>query len=199
MVWGLGCWEELRRRHLWRLHRDLEAGGVDPWVVPLLAVLWSTGYVTTSSCAGRVALKCGPSLWAKGPRGAKILYSSHEPVEASTLRDIVESVECNGYMWMEAEPPFIAGYAPGHEEAEYLVATAVEAGFKYSGYRGASCGYYFVIRSEERITVLLAVRGEKITPPSILEELTLLANKLLERGRERLRRLYDTLTEAIRR
>ncbi len=180
------CWRALRDRLRWSLVREVETGRVDPWVVPLLSLLWSLGYATTSSCAGRITVKIAEAPWVK--RGSRLVFRSHVPVDTAAAAERIERLveDCKGVAWLAVEPPFITAYAPGEEEAEILVDMAVDAGFKYSGYRRSECGYYVIIRGEERGEALLCIHGRRLIDREALVELLSLANRILERGRRRM-------------
>ena len=188
------CWYELRRRLRWSLIREVETGRVDPWVLPLLSLLWSLGYATTSSCAGRITVKEAEEPWTK--KGSKLVFKTHMPLDDvySAASGILEAIRgCKGVAWLAVEPPFVTTYAPDEEEADILAALAVDAGFKYSGYRRSSCGYYVVVRGEERAEAILCIRGRLLTDRDTLAELLSLANRLLARGRDRLAALMSRL------
>lgn len=189
-----GCWYELRRRLHWGLMQEVEAGRVDPWILPLLSLLWSLGYATTSSCAGRIVVKEAEEPWMK--RGSRLVFKTHTLLEDvyAAAGEILEAVRgCRGAAWLAVEPPFVTAYAPEEEEADVLASLAVDAGFKYTGYRRSSCGYYVIVRGEERAEAMLCLRGKLLLDRDTLAELLSLANRLLARGRDRLAALKSRL------
>ncbi len=185
------CIRGLRERNRWRLYRELEEGRVDPWILPLLSTLWSLGAVTTSSCSGRIAVKTSGSIWEK--RGSKILASWHEPVVAEAVRGALEKAllggETSRVVWLSVEPPFVTMYVEDEDSASFITDAAVEVGFKYACYRRGECGYYVVIRGEERLNVLLVLEGKRLLRSQELDAVIREANRLLERGRSRLESL----------
>ncbi len=182
--------ERLCERLRSRLLRDMEDGRVDPDVVPLLSLLWSRGYCTSSSCSGRIVVKSGPALWTKP--GVSILASWH--LEPPPPRLVYYRALSGGpYSWVSAEPPIIALYADSLEAAEAIVEAALRAGFKYAGFRPSSSGYYVVIRGEERMDTMIVAEGEPVVTLEGFERVYPLLLRVWRRGKQRLAKLREML------
>ncbi len=193
-----GCAARLAERNRWRLYLELEEGRVDPLVLPLLSTLWSLGAVTTSSCSGRIAVKASQSLWNK--RGSEILVSWHEPIDpkdaARRIEGVLEGLGAR-VAWLAVEPPIVTLYTADEDSASFIVDAALEAGFKYSCYRRSSCGYYVIVRGEERLDALIKLGGELVVERGALEALLAEANRVLERARRRLAALEERLRAGL--
>ncbi len=173
-----------------KLLRDIELGRVDPDILPLLSLLWSRGYCTTSSCSGRIVVKSGETPWSKP--GVRILASWH--LDPPSPR-VVYHAALSGrpYSWVSAEPPLVALYARSLEDAEVLAKAAVRSGFKYTGYRLAGGAYYVVVRGEEKIEHIVVAEGRPTTPEPEFEGVYRLLLSVWKRGKERLARLLEAL------
>ncbi|AEM39831.1 hypothetical protein Pyrfu_1978 [Pyrolobus fumarii 1A] len=187
---GDACLQELRKSNLWRLYIDSESGRLDPDVKPLLSKLWARGYVTVSSCSGRIALKA-TRTGIEDKRGGGVLRAWH--VEPPTVDDLwrLASSAASEYkiVWVSVEPPIVALYASSSSDAEMLVRAAVSAGLKYSCYRSSSCGFYVVLRGETRLDILLAVDGELVLDRGGLERAYSVLLEVFKRGKRVLHRL----------
>ncbi len=155
-------WCNLKKRYLSRLVKDILSGLVDRDIIDLLLLINSCKFfVTTSSCSGRIIIVSAPLPGDK--RRGGIVTCWHERVNAGelerTLNKILEASR-NNIVWISVQPLIITMYAYDEYAALRFTKIALEHGYKYSGYRRVSEGFYYVtIVGTERLDIPLMFKG----------------------------------------
>jgi tRNA wybutosine-synthesizing protein 3 len=183
------AFEEEKKRALERLH----VRGADEEVAGIIGKINSSeDFFTTSSCSGRIVLICLPEIGAK--REAELIGKWHRPVaKKEVLEAIKKSASEKGEVWLLSQSPILHVACRDLEKAKVLLKIAIESGFKYSGIKAipnTKEGKVVVeIVSTERMDVPLGKDGMMFCSEAHLDFIILKANFMLERGKEKLKRL----------
>lgn len=117
------------------LKASIRVGDVDEDLIPLLGKINALeDYYTTSSCAGRISVL--QDLGGKGVN--KFLGKWHRKVDAEEVLDVLD--KCGGTAWFMYEPPILHIAAKTVEQADSMIKTCREAGFKHSGIQSVKEG-----------------------------------------------------------
>ncbi len=197
----------VKRVALERLSRE----GADDDILGLIELLNSSeDYFTTSSCAGRIILLCIPWIGAK--REAKFVAKWHRKVSKEEVLKAIavwkedereekrerEKKDPDGEggdeLWLSSQSPILHVACASMDKAKQLLNMAIESGFKYSGIKSVSEWRMMVeIMSTERMDVPLGRDGVLFCDDSYLDFIISKANLMLDRGRHKLKRLYNLL------
>ena len=125
-------WESFRERTLEKYHEALDAGAVDPPIVPLLEIInENPDYVTTSSCSGRIVLL---ATGKSEKKGESFFYRKwHRPVIADEVWTAIMNFSGKMRLWFKVDPFILHVSARNVAAAELLVRTARIAGVKIAG------------------------------------------------------------------
>lgn len=184
-------WEVYRQSKLKKLREAVNRGEVDEDVLPLLdAINEIPSYVTLSSCSGRVAVMDMPDFGNKVE--AVFLGKWHRGIEAS---EVVKAVSRGKLTtWLMVHPPILHVACESLKAAASLIEAANRAGFRRSGLISLK-NNVVEISSLERMEVPVAVRGRRLVDDKSLELMVEIANRKLERAKEKLKRLEREINE----
>ena len=182
-------WTEFRRRKLEEYRKAREMGEVDEDIVPLLDLINSfEDYVTLSSCSARIAVMDMPKFGDKVE--AIFLGKWHRRVSLDEVLNAVRKGRRT--TWLIMFPPIIHVACRNLESAGVLMRIANNSGFRRCGL--ISLKHNVVeINSLERLEAPVAVDGMLLFNSEGLRVTVELANEKLERSKNKLRRLYDSL------
>lgn len=173
-----------------RALEKLRIRGADEEVEGIIEKLNSLDeFFTTSSCSGRISLICLPEIGAK--REATFIGKWHRSVRKEEVLEAIKASE-KGEMWLLSQPPILHVACRGLEKAKGLLRIAIESGFKYSSIKAISRDNEKVvveIMSTERMDVPLGKDGMMFCSETHLDFILSKANFMLERGKEKLKRL----------
>ncbi len=156
-------------------------------------------FFTTSSCSGRIVLIGLPEIGAK--REAQFIGKWHRPVTKEEVLDAIKLKWREGEreIWLLSQSPILHVACRDLEKAKALLRIAIESGFKYSGIKAISNSkdekVVVEVVSTERMDVPLGRDGMLFCSEAHLDFILSKANFMLERGKEKLKRLYEGLKE----
>jgi len=182
---------EFKKKSLMKLASAYERNEVDSLVIPLLTYINQlSGYVTTSSCAGRIIVMELPSVGDK--KNAIFHGKFHSMV---TVDDINESIlkYSKGQLWFISQSPIFHIAAASLDLADILVKKGVSAGFKHSGFKTINDRIIVELCSTERMDVPIGLDGSIIIQKTYINYLIAHANDLIKRGQSKLQRLEKIL------
>ncbi len=184
-------WEMFRSSRLEKLNHALERGEVDRELTGLIESINSRpDCVTLSSCSGRIGIIDLPEFGDK--KNAVFRGKWHHEVTPEAIATALKL--CSNEGWLKVEPPIIHLAVSSLEMADSIVKSGLRAGFKRSCILSVSEWKAVVeITSTEVLESLLSLNGRILVSPDYIEILTDRANKKLERGMEKLRRLEREL------
>jgi len=189
-------WEYYRSKALKQFEMHFQEGRVDQDIVGFLIKVNSTSNCyTTSSCSGRIQLSAGQYPGAKGE--ILVIAKWHRTISTEELNFVLANCDYPS-LWLSVHPPIFHIVAKNLKVAWKLVVTARNTGFKHSGIQGLGKRIVVEIMSMEKLEVPLRYRGENIIDLEKLPTLVDIANFMLTRGKERLRRLEKELMEVCK-
>jgi tRNA wybutosine-synthesizing protein 3 len=146
---------------------------------------------TTSSCAGRVVLLVEPESGRK--KDTEWLYVTHG---TASLNDVVKSLEKPPIetVWLRMEPFIVHLAVQDIDKANDLMETLISVGLKHSGILTTKRRVMVEIVGNERMEAPVSIKGKLIVTKEYLSLLVELANRKLNRNRERLALLYGKLS-----
>jgi len=191
----LDPFEAGRARALGSLMRDLEAGRVDPDIVPLLSLLNSSPrYYTTSSCSGRIQLA---ATRLPGEKFRMVVVAKwHRPLQPRELREVLAASRYPD-LWMAVQGPILHVACRSLEAALALLEAARRAGLKHSGIQGLGERVMVELLSSDRIEAPLRLGGVDVMRGRVLDEFVERANEVLLRAKSRLDRLAAELQKVL--
>ncbi|MEM0202552.1 MAG: hypothetical protein QXO16_02980 [Archaeoglobaceae archaeon] len=184
-------WEEYRRRRLEDFEKEKREGRVDEDIVPLLEWINSIeSYVTLSSCSGRIAVLDLEDFGKK--LNSRFLGKWHR---SASFEEVLESARnCKRQGWLIQFPPIVHVACKDLASAEKLLRVANMAGFRRSGVISLR-NLVVEIASLERIEIPIAIDGKLIVDESYLRTAVEIANLKLEKGKRKLEKLFNLLSE----
>lgn len=186
-------WDSGRRRALAQLEEHLAAGRVDEDIVPLLDAINSIeGLYTTSSCSGRIQVAASRLPGDKGVM--RVIAKWHRAVTPMEVEAVLAATP-EPDVWFAVHQPILHVAAKTLELARLVLVTARNAGFKHSGIQGLGGRYMVEIMSMEKLEAPLRLRGIDLVEPPLLPYLVEAADAMLEKAKERLRRLEAAFTQ----
>ncbi|KAF8093012.1 hypothetical protein N665_0393s0014 [Sinapis alba] len=175
-------------------------GYLDEPILPLLETInHHPSYFTTSSCSGRISILSQPKPHSTNPstkkkaRGGSWLYITHDPADPESVLHLLfppnpTQIESNpSELVFRFEPLIIAVECKDVSSAQFLVATAISAGFRESGI--TSCGegkrVIIAIRCSIRMEVPLGDTEKVMVSREYVEFLVDVANEKMVANRKR--------------
>ncbi len=183
-------WLERKQLFLRRIAEDREIGYLDPGVEGVLNAINSREKsYTTSSCAGRVTVIDAEKPWVRDE--SSVVFKKHAHVTLDEIRVFLEKQPARMF-WLQATGPILHIITYDLEEAALMLEAARRSGFKHSGIMSISDkGFLVELVSGAQVNVPLRTRSTILVSPEALEEIIIIANKVLDESRERLRRLEE--------
>jgi tRNA wybutosine-synthesizing protein 3 len=180
-------WEDYRNRKLDSYTNLLKKGEIDEDLIPLLNKINSLeDYVTLSSCSGRIAVVDLDDFGKK--LNSEFLGKWHSSV---SFEKVVSAImKSKRQTWFIQSPPIIHVACKDWNSAKKLLEISNNAGFRRSGLISLE-NLVVEIASFERIELPVALAGKMVVSEDYLRILVDFANRKLERGKEKLRRLYE--------
>jgi tRNA wybutosine-synthesizing protein 3 len=161
-------------------------GKIDREILPLInKINNSENYYTTSSCAGRIVLL---SKKSEKKQDAGWLYTSHNKISFKQIKKaLAELPEAD--VWLRFEPLILHVASDTIENAQKLINTARDLGFRKSGIQSTR-KILAEIASTEILDTIVAKKGKLLITDSYLKILIEEANKKLERNKRKIREFY---------
>ena len=186
---------ERERISMDKLHRAIDSNKVDEKIMNIInAINRREEYFTTSSCAGRIILIQVNEAGDK--KNADFIGKWHEKVE---LEEILNSLKCSDgkEVWFMVNPPIIHVGCRTLNDAKKLLTIANRSGFKHSSVKSIGDVIFIEILSTERMDVPVCVNGERVVSKKYIAMLVKIANKMMDRIDEKLKRLEKELSHLL--
>jgi len=185
---------EAKEKALHSLKNAYAQQQVDDDIVPLLKLINSKEeFYTSSSCAGRIVLLEIPQIGDK--RGAAFLGVWHRTI---TLDDFKEASgkATKGLLWLLAQAPILHIGVQTLDLADRMVKIAVSCGFKNSAVKSTGKKIMIELCSTERLDAPIGKDGRLYCEKEYLSLLLTIANEVIKRSGEKLRRFEKRLKTA---
>jgi len=187
-----------RERHLRQLDDDMAHGRVDEGIIPLIsAINERDGYVTTSSCAGRIQLIAVPVLGDKSH--SMVLGKWHSPVSDDVISEAAGGWDGKGLLHLQMQSMIVHVRCRDLKLAIALRNMADGCGLKYSTIRSIRLDrdddpqdIIVELQGTERLDVPLG-RDQLMVSCEYLAYLSERANDALQRNQEKRQALEQTL------
>ncbi len=164
-------------------------GEIDQDIFELLKIVNSLdGYVTLSSCSGRIAVIDIPEVGDK--KAVKFLGKWHDVVECKAV--INAALKSEQWGWLIQYPPILHVACRTVEDAERFMNAANQAGFRRSGIISLK-NHVVEITSFERTELPIAYSKKLLVTEYYLKQVVEFANIKLKRGKEKLKRLQSII------
>lgn len=185
-------WRRRKELMYQRLMRDLHIGYLDEDIINVLMEIFRRDEAfTISSCSGRITLVDAPLPWMR--RNSAVVFKKHKPISVEEIIDIINKPALSN-LWLITTGPIIHVSTASLREARRILLIAREAGLKHSGVISMSSkGIIVELRSGVRLTQLIKVGGDLVINLSELSKVVNLSNEALLQGKERLKRLEESL------
>jgi len=182
-------WKEYRKKKLNGFLEAKNRGEIDQDIFELLKIVNSLdGYVTLSSCSGRIAVIDIPEVGDK--KAAKFLGKWHDVVECKAV--INAALKSEQWGWLIQYPPILHVACRTVEDAERFMNAANQAGFRRSGIISLK-NHVVEITSFERTELPIAYSKKLLVTEYYLKQVVEFANIKLKRGKEKLKRLQSII------
>ncbi|NOZ88839.1 MAG: hypothetical protein GXO15_02840 [Crenarchaeota archaeon] len=185
------AWERLKMEAWQRLLEDLEIGYLDTDILDVLVEFFlRPRSFTKSSCSGRITVIDSLYPWAK--EDTMTIYKKHEKVDPREVLEVLRR-PFRWRLWLSVQGPIYHVYVADLEEAREVLEAAREAGFKHSGILTLGDPPLVELRTGVRGDILLSPRPGSRPPEGYVVEAVEVANEVLEKAKERNRRLLEAL------
>lgn len=188
-------WDTLKSKALDKLRMHLKEGRVDSDITRLLELVNnSQDYYTTSSCSGRIQLAACEHPGEKGK--LRVLAKWHRPIKVQELLLALDASQ-DPSVWFSVHPPIFHIAARNLKAARALLVAARNSGFKHSGIQGLGKRIIVEIMTMERMEMPLRINGVYIVQPWSYPCIIRVANELLARSKEKLKKLEDIFSSHL--
>jgi len=182
-----------KNKALSSLAKACENNEVDEAILPLLRRINKlSSYYTTSSCYGRIVLLEIPTIGDK--KQAVFLGKWHRTIEVDDVLLAAEKAS-HGLLWILAQSPILHLVTDTVENADTMVKTALECGFKNSGVRSLRKKIVIELCSTERLDAPIGREGKLFCQGEYLDLLVDISNDVFLKSKEKLSRLIDAIVE----
>ncbi|MEM0351319.1 MAG: hypothetical protein QXR27_04875 [Archaeoglobaceae archaeon] len=183
-------WEWYRNKKIEGYKNALRKGEIDEDLIALLEKINSIeSYVTLSSCSGRIAVVDLDEFGEK--LNSEFLGKWHRPVSFEEVLSAI--LKAKRETWLIQYPPIIHVACKDLNSARNLLNLANNSGFRRSGIISLE-NIVVEIASLERLELPVALKGEILLDMDYLRIAVSFANKKLEKGKEKLKRLERALS-----
>ncbi|MEM0215390.1 MAG: hypothetical protein QW384_05345 [Archaeoglobaceae archaeon] len=178
-------WSAYKKEKLESYEEAKRESKLDDDIIPILEKInEKENYVTISSCSGRIAVIDLENFGEK--LNSEFIGKWHRIVDFEEVLECVKKCQRQG--WLIQYPPIIHVACKDLESARKLMKIANDAGFRRSGLISLQ-NFVVEIASLERLELPVAIDGKKIVEDNYLRIAVDLANKKLESGKRKLKRL----------
>ena len=186
-------WYAYKQKAWERILRDKEIGYLDPDIFDVLEAFFKRkDTYTQSSCSGRITIVDAEFPWDR--KNSSVIYKNHLGM---SVEDFVATISKGKVwnLWLIVQGPIFHVYTRTQEEAWEILKIARSAGFKHSGILTINKkGVLVELRTGIKMVHLLK---QNYTEEEIVE-LVNIANKVLLKGKERLRKLKIALENSLK-
>lgn len=192
--WHGKRFQQAKKMAMESLQKALKEGKVDEKVMPILALLnGMDDFFTTSSCSGRIVVMEIPSIGKK--KDAHFLGKWHREVNVAEVKDAIERHH-QGEIWLLVQSPIFHVSTLSMEKAKGLMRVALQSGFKNSGIKSVNGRIVVELCSTERLDFIIVKNGKMMC--NDLEEIVKIANTMMERIKEKLKRLEKNISKKFK-
>ncbi len=164
----------------------------DSDITPLLTELnKKEGYVTTSSCSGRMILIEIPPKSKK--KEARIIWKKHTLITFSELKEAITGIKSEKPIWFMTQPIILHVLVKDLEHAKKIILAARKAGFKKVGVLSLSGKIVVQIEGHHFISLKIMDKGNLLVTDYYLKDLVKEANNKLHEIKRFLERLIEEI------
>lgn len=144
-------------------------------------------YYTTSSCSGRIVLIKGKE---KKQRGL-FLFRTHEKISFAELKKEIKDAACSykGVVYLKQEYCILHVACSSLDKAQEMLDKAKLTGWKKSGIIASKKRFVVELSSTEKIELPVINKGKILISDELLRLIVEEANRKLERGWEKIKKL----------
>ncbi|MBB5252339.1 tRNA(Phe) 7-((3-amino-3-carboxypropyl)-4-demethylwyosine(37)-N(4))-methyltransferase [Sulfurisphaera ohwakuensis] len=185
-------WFTYKQRAWERVIRDKEIGYLDPDIFDTLEVFFKRrDTFTQSSCSGRITIIDAEMPWER--KNSSVVFKNHLGI---TVTDLLETINKGKVwnLWLVVQGPIFHVYTRTNEEAWDILKLARSVGFKHSGVLTVNeKGVLVELRTGVKMVHLLKDNYDE----KEANELVVIANKVLQKGKEKLRKLKEVVENSL--
>ncbi|BAB66560.1 tRNA-wybutosine modification methyltransferase TYW3 [Sulfurisphaera tokodaii] len=185
-------WFTYKQRAWERVIRDKEIGYLDPDIFDTLEVFFKRrDTFTQSSCSGRITIIDAEMPWER--KNSSVVFKNHLGI---TVTDLLETINKGKVwnLWLVVQGPIFHVYTRTNEEAWNILKLARSVGFKHSGVLTVNeKGVLVELRTGVKMVHLLKDNYDE----KEANELVVIANKVLQKGKEKLRKLKEVVENSL--
>ncbi|QIW24368.1 hypothetical protein EWF20_09535 [Sulfolobus sp. S-194] len=185
-------WFTYKQRAWERVIRDKEIGYLDPDIFDTLEVFFKRrDTFTQSSCSGRITIIDAEMPWER--KNSSVIFKNHLVI---TVTDLLETINKGKVwnLWLVVQGPIFHVYTRTNEEAWDILKLARSVGFKHSGVLTVNeKGVLVELRTGVKMVHLLKDNYDE----KEANELVVIANKVLHKGKEKLRKLKEVIENSL--
>ncbi|MCX8172821.1 MAG: hypothetical protein N3D09_04330 [Archaeoglobaceae archaeon] len=183
-------WNIYRKEKIELYEKFKRESMVDPDIVSLLdKINEKENFVSLSSCSGRIAVIDLENFGDK--RNSEFLGKWHSFVDFEEVLKCVE--KCRRQGWLIQYPPIIHVACKDLQAARKLMIIANNSGFRRSGLISLQ-NLVVEISSLERVELPVSLNGNRIVNDEYLKIAVEFANKKLENGKKKLKKLEQLIS-----
>lgn len=185
-------WYTYKQKAWERILRDKEIGYLDPDIFDTLEVFFRRkDAFTQSSCSGRITIVDAELPWER--KNSSIVYKNHLGMSVGDFIETINKGKARN-LWLVVQGPIFHVYNRTQDEAWEILKIARSVGFKHSGILTINeKGVLIELRTGVKMVHLLK---NKYTEEEI-EELVRIADQVLSKGKEKLRKLKVAIEESL--
>ncbi|BFI73952.1 hypothetical protein [Sulfurisphaera ohwakuensis] len=185
-------WFTYKQRAWERVIRDKEIGYLDPDIFDTLEVFFKRrDTFTQSSCSGRITIIDAEMPWER--KNSSVVFKNHLGI---TVTDLLKTINKGKVwnLWLVVQGPIFHVYTRTNEEAWDILKLARSVGFKHSGVLTVNeKGVLVELRTGVKMVHLLKDNYDE----KEANELVVIANKVLQKGKEKLRKLKEVVENSL--
>ncbi len=179
-------WEQIKEQALLSLKEAIEKELADKEILPLLELINSKeGWVTSSSCAGRIVL----IRKARRKEDSAFLFKWHRKISVSELREAIKSIGNRKDVFLRAESFILHVLCKDLEWAKALLSLARQGGIKKGGLQNLGEKLLVELRGNVNLSIPLECVWFEY------DKMTSILNQLMdenERAREKFREMLTS-------
>ncbi|BFH74517.1 hypothetical protein SJAV_24610 [Sulfurisphaera javensis] len=185
-------WYTYKQKAWERILRDKEIGYLDPDIFDTLEVFFKRkDTFTQSSCSGRITIVDAEMPWER--KNSTIVFKNHLGINVNDLLETIIKGKVHN-LWLIVQGPIFHVYTRTNEEAWEILKIARQVGYKHSGILTTNeKGILVELRTGVKMVHLLKEKYDD----NEAYELVNIANKVLQKGKEKLRKLKESLEDSL--
>ncbi|MEM0361033.1 MAG: hypothetical protein QXY36_00585 [Sulfolobales archaeon] len=186
-------WAKKKEVMLKRLLEDLHIGYLDEGISDLLLEIFKReDSFTISSCSGRIVFIDAQLPWVR--KMSTVVFKKHAPITIEEFLEITEKPVLSK-LWVIVTGPILHLSTATLKEARTLISAGRAAGFKHSGIISfRKDGIVLELRSGIGLTYPVKVGSKLLVSHEGIADVVSTCNEVLMKGKERLRRLKEVIT-----